>query len=198
LYLLTFGPYRGLFYHSPFLLLAIAGWVAMWPYHPRRSDLLLSIMIVISYLLFNASYYLWWGGFTNGPRHLIASIPFLIFPLVSLWNFSKAGRALIVAGATLAILFNTLPAMVDAQLSQGYSSTFLFKPEIGFPYIDPLWEFGIKQLTNKIAVNVGIFLGLKDVWSILPLALFWVVVSWLLMQTVRTDQTLKHEPLRSY
>jgi Dolichyl-phosphate-mannose-protein mannosyltransferase len=193
LYLLTFGGYRGLFYHSPFLLLAIAGWVAMWRYLPRRSDLLLSIMIVISYLLFNASYYLWWGGFTNGPRHLILSIPFLIFPLVSLWNFSKAGRTLIVAAAAFAILFNTLPAMVDAQLPQGYSSTFLFKPEIKFPYMDPLWEFGIKKLTHKIAVNPGIFLGLKGVWSSLPLALFWVVVSWMLMQTVRTDQTLKRE-----
>ncbi|MCI0442770.1 glycosyltransferase family 39 protein [bacterium] len=190
LYLLTFGRYRGLFYHSPFLLLTIAGWVAMWRYLPRRSDLVLSIMIVISYLLFNASYYLWWGGFTNGPRHLIVSIPFLIFPLVSLWNFSKTGRALIVAGAALAILFNTLPAMVDAQLPQGYPSKILFKPDIEFPYIDPLWEFGIKQLTNKIAVNPGIFLGFKGVWSILPLALFWVVVYWLLMQTVRTDKTL--------
>ena len=197
LYLITFDRYRGLFYHSPFLLLAIAGWIAMWRYHSRRSDVLLSIMIVFSYLLFNASYYLWWGGYTNGPRHLILSIPFLIFPLVSLWNSSKAGRALIVAAAAVAILFNTLPAIVDAQLPQGYPSKMLFKPKIEFLYMDPLWEFGIKKLTQKIAVNPGIFLGLKNVWSILPLAVFWVVMSWLLIQTVRSNQTLKHEALRS-
>jgi hypothetical protein len=188
LYLLTFDRYRGLFYHSPFLLLTIAGWVAMWRYPSRRSDLLLSIMIVISYLFFNASYYLWWGGFTNGPRHLILSIPFLIIPLVSLWNYSKVGRALIVAGAAFAVLFNTLPAMVDAQLPQGYPSQILFKPKIDFPYIDPLWEFGIKKLTQKTAVNPGIFLGLKGVSSILPLALFWAVGCWLLIQSVRTHE----------
>jgi hypothetical protein len=184
LYFITLDRYRGLFYHSPFLLLSIVGWFAMWRSNFRRSDLLLSIMIAIAYLWFNASYFLWWGGFTNGPRHLIISIPFLIFPLVSVWNSSKIGSVLIIVGTAVAIFFNTLPAMVDAQLPQGYPAKILYKPQIDFPYIDPLWEFGIKKLTQTVAVNPGIFLGLKGALSILPLAVFWVIVSWLLIRTL--------------
>jgi len=174
LYYIAIHRYRGLFYHSPFLLPAIWGWIAMWRDPRRRSDALLSISMIVAYLAFNASYYMWWGGWTNGPRHLIPALPFLVVPLVWVWQSGRVGRAVLIALAAVAIFFNTLPAMVDAQIPQGYQAVELYHPRIQYNYRDPLWELGIKPFfRGHLALNAGQLLGLHGLWSLLPLVLLW-------------------------
>jgi len=176
LYYITIHRYRGLFYHSPFLVLAVSGWIAMWREQHWRSDALLSISMTIAYLVFDASYYMWWGGWTNGPRHLIPALPFVVAPLVWVWRSGKIGRILLAWLVAIALFFNTVPVLVDAQIPQGYQAYELYHPRIRYNYRDPLWELGIKQFwRGHLAHNGGQIVGLPGHWSLLPLVVFWIL-----------------------
>lgn len=192
LYYITIHRYRGLFYHSPFLVLAVWGWIAMWRDSRRRSDVVLSIAMVVGYLTFNASYYMWWGGWTNGPRHLIPALPFLIVPLVAVWRSGTIGRVLLVGLATVGLFLNTVPAWVDAQTPQNEPKGHLYNPRVVYNYPDPLWhsrdrlggrELGIKAFfRGNVAGNAGQLLGLRQGWSLIPLVVFWCAAVALLMR----------------
>lgn len=188
LYYITVHRYRGLFYHSPILALAIWGWIAMLRDERRRSDALLSIAMVLGYLAFNSSYYMWWGGWTNGPRHLIPALPFLVVPLVWVWKSGKVARGLLIVLAAVSIFWNTLPAMVDAQIPQNEQPRDLYNPRFihGAAYEDPLWELGVKPLLNgHTAVNFGTDMGLRGLSSLVPLALVWIGFALAVVRSVR-------------
>jgi len=76
---LLFSP-RGLVVLSPVLLAALAG---LWRLRGRgyRSEAHLALVIFVSFLVYNAGYYLPFGGYVPGPRFLIATIPFLALGL---------------------------------------------------------------------------------------------------------------------
>ena len=71
---LLFSP-RGLFLLSPVLLAALGG---LWLLYRRgfRREALLAVGIFLAFLVYNAGYYVPFGGYVPGPRFLIASIPF--------------------------------------------------------------------------------------------------------------------------
>ncbi len=74
---LLFGPFRGLAFASPLLLLALPGFVSMWRRELLRWDAAAAAVVFLFYLLVNAGYSTWDGGWAIGPRHLVATIPFL-------------------------------------------------------------------------------------------------------------------------
>lgn len=83
---LTIHPYRGLFFWSPWLLLALIGcgvatrragterlwgWMGLWSF--------------ASYLALASGYYMWWGGWAMGPRlmsPMLAAVPMGLVPLL--------------------------------------------------------------------------------------------------------------------
>jgi hypothetical protein len=76
LYYLTVHPYRGLFFWTPLLLLAVVGCVLATRQYGKRCMVgWLGVYTGVAYLLFNAGYYMWWGGWSMGPRFLIPMIP---------------------------------------------------------------------------------------------------------------------------
>lgn len=76
---LLFSP-RGLVILSPVLLTALAG---LWRLRRSgyRSEALVAGAIFVVFLVYNAGYYLPFGGYVPGPRFLIATIPFLALGL---------------------------------------------------------------------------------------------------------------------
>jgi hypothetical protein len=76
---LLFSP-RGLLVLSPVLIAAFAG---LWRLHRRgfHSEAYVAIAIFGAFLVYNAGYYLPFGGYVPGPRFLIATIPFLALGL---------------------------------------------------------------------------------------------------------------------
>lgn len=119
---LTFHPYRGLFFWSPWLVLAIAGCV-MSLRQPTKSRLAgsLGLWAFAAYLVFNSGYYMWWGGWAMGPRLMLpmmAAIP------IGLAELIRPGRprvwwwTLLVAGIA-SLLLNVPIALMDPQLPQG-------------------------------------------------------------------------------
>ncbi len=89
---ITISPYRGLFFVSPFLVLTLAGLVAMLRDRERRVDSMTVLLTILMFVGFNTTFNGWDGGFSFGPRYLIPIIPFLgiaalhaIHRLLPLW-----------------------------------------------------------------------------------------------------------------
>ena len=67
---LLVSPSRGLLIYSPIVLIAFAGWVARAPTFRDRGIGWLSAAAIVQFCVY-ASYSVWWGGHTFGPRYLL-------------------------------------------------------------------------------------------------------------------------------
>ena len=99
---ITFSPYRGLFFLSPVLLLAFR----------LRGKVEAATIAAIAafFLLFNASFNGWHGGYAIGPRYLTPIIPLLALGLVHVRSNAILG---LLAAVSLAM--NLLATAVDPQ-----------------------------------------------------------------------------------
>jgi hypothetical protein len=73
---------RGLFVLTPLAVVALAGLVPLFRRGYRREAGLIGAL-ALGMLLYNASYYLPYGGHTPGPRFLVPLLPFLALPLAA-------------------------------------------------------------------------------------------------------------------
>ncbi len=80
LFYLTLHPATGILWHSPVLLLGIAGLVVAGRTGRRAEALVIGYAVAVLLLLVSG-YYMWWGGHAFGPRHLIPILPLLGLPL---------------------------------------------------------------------------------------------------------------------
>lgn len=86
LYQILFSSYRGLFYSSPWLLLAIPGAVLMLRQRRFRAEAIVCMAIVLMFVWLNASLVDWEGGAAMGPRYMIPAIPFVAILTVWAWK----------------------------------------------------------------------------------------------------------------
>ena len=108
---LTFSDYRGLFFASPFLLLAFFALHRM----PRRDAVMIVAIFAIFFLAF-AGFNGWHGGSAFGPRYFVPVMPLLAIPLLYL-----RGRALgsvAIALGVLAFALHLLATAVDPMPSR--------------------------------------------------------------------------------
>jgi len=161
---ITFSPYRGLFFLSPVLLLALPGLVYLG--RSFRAEALVSALAVLSLLAFNSASAMWWGGFAVGPRYIVPMLPFLAWPLVAfLGRHGRAGWGRALFGGLAALSF----ALVWASTWAGQS------------YPEEMWRFPLIEYTlprllqGDLARNVGMLLGLRGWWSLTPLAVVFVL-----------------------
>jgi len=150
-----------------------------------RHAAIVAAIIAVYYILLNASYTYWEGGWSYGPRHLSPAIPFLCLGLAMLWTisprparavlagFAAYGAALsLVAAATMAqppasfqrpVGELLLPAFRDGDLSlntQRFTDSGASAPRA---HVDP-----------KAAWNLGMKAGLDGHASLIPLAIVWL------------------------
>lgn len=183
---ITFSPFRGLFLLSPWLLLALPGFVAWWRAGRERAVWWLALSITAAIFLFNAASSMWWGGFAVGPRYLLPMLPFLALPVgfvLTTW-----GKHLWLRIVTAFSLFWSLVAVWSMTLAeQAFPSDALRNPWI--EHVLPNWAVG------NIARNVGTILGLEGVWSLAPLFVMLAIVAgvWWWLAT----RTLDHTPVAS-
>jgi hypothetical protein len=76
---------RGLLVLTPVVLMGVVGLVLMHR-GGRRAEALTIGAVALGYLLYNAGYWLPFGGGSAGPRFLIPVLPFLAVPLALAWR----------------------------------------------------------------------------------------------------------------
>jgi hypothetical protein len=166
---LTFSPYRGLFFFSPFLLLAGPGSWLLVRRREWRPEVVLWAGMVTLHLLLIAGWYDWRGGFAIGPRNLIAVIPFLMPPVAFCWRVWQQRPALQATawGLVLASFALVWTASVSGQ---DFPSLDIRNPVAQF--------FWPKFCAGDITRNLGMFIGLRAWWSVLPPVLLVAAVPW--------------------
>jgi hypothetical protein len=75
-----FYPERGLFFYYPILIVSLVGIFYMKSQFEIERRII--ILVFVLFVLFNCSYWTWWGGSTFGPKYLLPTIPFLAIPLI--------------------------------------------------------------------------------------------------------------------
>jgi hypothetical protein len=170
LWSLSFGPYRGMIFLSPFLLLAFPGF-RLWA---RRGGIewLLFLLISILFWIELSMYLGWWGGMATGPRYLIPMLPFLTFPVIFFLDWMRTHRMsttrLVVVYLLFALsLFNTWVMTLTGYAAENE--------------INPLFSQAIPTLfqQNYVYNNRGNDLGLTGIQSLFPL--FALLVLWTLL-----------------
>ena len=152
LYQLTIGPWRGLFYNSPVLVLALPGVFLLG--RPRRAEAALIAAAWLAVLLLNAGYENWTTGSSFGARYQIPAIPLLVVAA------APAARRWPAVFKTLAVISIGFMVVVTAQTP--------FVPEdLRNPLLRALEGFARGDLLHG---NLGRLAGLPGLLSLLPLA----------------------------
>lgn len=168
---ITFSPFRGLFFLSPFLLLAVVGFCYFGRARAYRAEFLLCLAIVTAFFLFNSSSVMWWGGFAVGPRYLVPMLPFLALPTI--FFLERHGYKPWAKYLTYGLISVSL-IMLWTETISGQS----FPPE---SFMNPLLEYSLpRALSSDIARNFGMLLGLSGWHSLLPLLALGVGTGWLM------------------
>lgn len=165
---------RGLFYLAPIAALAVAG-LAL-PRSAGAPDVdrmpLVGALALGALFLANAGYYMWWGGASAGPRHLVPMLPVLALGVARTWQHPRARPVVLALGALSIVL------MV------AFTSVGIEAPETG----DAIFDFVVPRLrAGEIAAlpsatNLGLLLGLPPLLSLVPWLAWFVVVGRILWQ----------------
>jgi len=112
-----FSGRRGLLFLSPFLAVAIPGWVRMARVPTQRADAVVCVAVTVATYLFALVTIDWMAGWAVGPRYLVPAIPFLLVGVAAAlrpgrgdpWVAPVAGLA-IASSAALAVCEVGFPA----------------------------------------------------------------------------------------
>lgn len=168
---LLVGSWRGLLLMCPILAL---GGVGLWRLarDGRRAEAWLCAAMVGFFLLLNASYYMWSGGSSLGPRHMVPGLGFLALGIVGL----RDGRIRTVAWVLLG--YSVITMLVCTAVGPA-------PPTDADPQLVYYWT---RFLANEVAgggSNLGTLVGLPGIWSLVPLLVIWAGAGWMLVRRGR-------------
>ncbi|MBN2302256.1 MAG: hypothetical protein JXN60_07060, partial [Lentisphaerae bacterium] len=130
---LLFSPSRGILLISPVLLLTASGLRGMWVRGLRRESVTIGVATTI-YLLFNAGYVQWHGGWIFGPRYLTPVLVLASFPIAfarfrtSLWlclllvSTFQVGAAVLGMPHTPPVVVNPVRELILPLMADGYTA----------------------------------------------------------------------------
>lgn len=178
LYNILLAPSNGLLVLLPWVLLAVVGAIVLFRDSERRirvgAEAATCAAVALVYLLFVGSMlpYMARGGWSVGPRQLVASLPFLGWLAVA--GFEVAGRRI---GTTVVTSGLVLASTVIFLLA---ATTFPHWPD---GLANPLYELAIPLLRQGHSVtSLGTALGLRGFLAAAPLYLLTVGLAvWLLV-----------------
>jgi hypothetical protein len=172
LFYLTSHPAQGLFWQSPVLLMGFVGIYYMLIDKQYRIEALVIVFSSVFYLLLNSGYFMWWGGASFGPRHLIPMLPFLAIPLVFVPR--RLFPLVIILGIiSIAQMFIPLAGFIQVP-----DDIFPNIGNLGYFAYSTIYSYCLPQLLKGyFAYNLGEkILGLKS-WMILVPNLMAILVT---------------------
>jgi hypothetical protein len=182
----TFHPAQCIFWQSPVLLLSLIGGVMMLKNKSTWLELILAVQIIVSYLLINAGYYMWWGGWSFGIRHvipmlpffslLLAHLPYITLPVFGLLATLSIGQMLIVCASNVLV-----PDKVIQTIAR-----------LDFFSYSTIYNECLQMLQHgNFAWNMGnAWFGLSSWVSLIPLILLIGIVTILIWRLSQMDEIL--------
>lgn len=181
---ITFGLFRGLFWLSPWLFLAVPGFVQWWRGREHRVEWFVTLACVALMFLFNSSSIMWWGGFSVGPRYILPMLPFLVLPIVyglrPLTQPASPSHRWLTGAFALLLIWSFLATWGMTLAGQAFPPDTLSNPWVD--YLLPNWQAG------NIARSLGTIIGFRGWLSLLPvLLLSLALLAWPLFTIRRTS-----------
>jgi hypothetical protein len=159
---MSVSPYRGVFFLSPFLLLALPGFV--WWARSGRREWLLFLTAPLALFLFIAMDAYWAGGYSVGSRILIPALPFLAVPVILVLDRvqSVSGRI----GVYVLLCLSLFNVWIQTVGGRGYPPTH---------FANPLFQYSLPNLVHgTMPLSLGTiliypFVGMDSKLTLLPL-----------------------------
>ena len=191
---LLFGSYRGLFPLAPLIVIGPVGLLAGQGRSSDRPLKLIAFATPIYYVLLNASYAYWEGGWAYGPRQIMTALPFAALGLAALWDRARhIGKALLLAGFVWGLAMTVVAISTTPQPPSNFTAPMsqLLWPAFkdGDLSLNPqrFVDAGANpnQLRHDVqrhaAWNLGEVIGLRHHASLIPLALVWIAACLILI-----------------
>lgn len=173
-----FTPYRGLFFGSPVIILALIGIIKNLRNQKEKMTSYLLVLIFLVYTFFINTLSEWEGGGSTGARHFVVILPFLFFGLVYYvkyyilprTKYNIIGKSLFLGSIVYSILY-------FAVINSSYIFTW---PDIYNPVVScciPILIIGkgsLSFLTRLFALNIHVSFFIYMVLS-LGLVLFYTI-----------------------
>lgn len=188
---LMVGRYRGLLPIAPVVAVAPIGLYLLARKRETRGSAVVAGCIPLYYLLVNAGYNTWDGGWSYGPRHFGPALPFLCLPLAIVWT--RAQRLPRVILCVLALWGISLSLIVVSTTAE--SPDYIRDPisELHWPafregrlslntaafYVDDglLPPELVDDTSQRRAWNLGEQVGLSGHVSLAPLLVVWALAA---------------------
>jgi hypothetical protein len=176
---ILFGGSRGLLLASPVLVAAPFGLWRLWKEKRFAVPTFVAAAIVAYYFLFNASFYWWKAGLTFGPRYAGASIPFLGIGLAMAWQrATPTWRRVLTGLAVISVFVALMVVSTNSQLAMQDSCPLIHSTWPAF------WSGQMAMNHESMltaaeagggfgAFNLGQWLGLRGLASLIPLVAMW-------------------------
>jgi len=102
---LLFGPFRGLIFYFPIMLLAFIGLFYMYK-NDYKKETIVILTSFLTYMLLNSVSYTWWVGSSFGQRHFTDLTPFFMMPI--LFSFRKINKKVVFFLAIVSIIITII------------------------------------------------------------------------------------------
>ena len=161
------GEYRGLFFWSPVLLMALPGAIQMFRRDRRTALLVVGAFALV--LLQVAAFYTWFGGNAIGPRYLAPALPFLgLAAAYGINRFPEIG--LIATLASIGLMGMVTAIAIDPPAD----------------VLTPLQSFYLVRIDqHRFAQNLGTLIGLPLSLSLAIPIIFPAIAAWRLLKEPR-------------
>jgi hypothetical protein len=192
---LLFGCRRGLLFVAPVALAAPFGLRCLWKQPATRAAAVAATAVAAYYFLFNASFLVWPGGWSYGPRYMAAGLPLLCVGLAPAWSKAHSlCRVLLALAAAWGCAFALMAVSTTAQPPDNFHCAL-------FQLIWPSFWAGKLSLNSQSmlmisedptgrahgAFNLGELAGLHGLPSLIPLLAVWGVAAMLWARMNRAE-----------
>lgn len=189
-WLITFHPYRGIFFWFPCTLLALLGCLLLLTRRPpmagERTSAAGAVAVFALLVLYTSAYFMWWGGWSYSVRHLLPAVPLLGLGLAPWLRGGAWPRRVLLLVALLGAIVNLSMVALDPQFPPMVEQDQLLQPARISDWPIPQW----RQLRYvwqgwQVDRNFGTVLHLPGPLSLLPLAFIWLLAVVMLARRVR-------------
>jgi hypothetical protein len=186
------GQYRGLLFFAPVFAFAPIGFAMLLIRRRSRPEAAVACATAAYYVLFNAAYHYWDGGWSFGPRHLAPALPMLSLALAPLWpriGALRGGAVVVRVLLCTAALYGSAVTLVavstTAQPPDRYERPLseLFWPNFASGRLSINWQSYLednlrdRRDAQAHAWNLGEKVGLTGRTSLVPLFVVWIVAA---------------------